>query len=538
MDLVKIPTLNTKIKAVTIYRNGAKIERTGTIEIKPGTHKLEIANLTRFLDKESVRVSGKGHATIVSFDAVDTTVEVTGYTKLDTLIKKREELQKQQVRTQSEQERIAQRMGFYSQVLENSAGEFSRWIPAGESNVDQLSSLETLVTTQLDKLHKLQIKLTEQLEKVQKEIAIVSREIDKFRREVNQYEITHSILVNVEAHKLGKCEFNISYFVNNAYWAPTYDFVLSEDTTDVTMYTVVQNNTQEDWDKVNLTVSTASRRPATITEPSPYFIQIYTPPPPRPAMRMARKEKMMAPATSGASVDDAYEAEELAAMPEEPLPDMAPPPITATAMEVGGVHVFVLPDPVKVVADGEPHAFPTSQLKLEADREFFWNAVDFAEAIEVTNVKNGDSVLLPGKTRIYYQDEYLGETHLDLVAPNEAVDVGMRFSYDLKVEKKLVEKSTEKRGLLKGNVARDYVYELTVKNYRKKMSTIKVMDRIPHSDSEIIKVEDRKFTPVPAKDELGILTWELEVPTEGEKKIKYSFKVEYPRGEIITPPLP
>ncbi len=535
--MAKLPKLDTQIKAVTIYRNGAKIERTGTIELKPGTHKLEIANLTRYLDKESVRVSGRGHATIVSFDTVDATVEVTGYSKLDDLIKKRETLQKKQIQTQSEQARITQRMEFYSQVLANSAGEFSRWIPAGESEVDRLSSLETLVTKQLDALHKLQLKLNEDLEKLQKEIAIITREIDKFRSEVNQYEITHSVLVNVEAHKLGKCEFNISYFVSNAYWEPTYDFVLSEESTDVTMYTVVQNNTQEDWDKVNLTVSTASRRTATITEPSPYFLSIYAPPPPRPRRAMAKERKLAAPAASGAVADE-LEVEEMAVIPEEPLPDMAPPPVTATAMEVGGVFVFVLPDPVKVAADGEPHAFPTSHINLEADRKFFWNAVDFAEAIEVTTIENGDSVLLPGRARIYFQDEYLGETHLSLIAPNEKVDVGMRFSYDLKVEKKLVAKSTEKKGLLKGNVARDYAYELTIKNYGQKMSAVKIMDRIPHSDSEVIKVEDRKFSPQPTKDELGVLTWEIEVPKEGETKITYSFQVEYPRGQRITPPLP
>ncbi|MFX1582538.1 MAG: mucoidy inhibitor MuiA family protein, partial [Promethearchaeota archaeon] len=246
--MAKLPKLDTKIKAVTIYRNGAKIERTGHIELKPGAHKLEIANLTRFLDKESVRVSGRGHATIVSFDTVDTTVEVSGYDKLDTLIKKRENLQKQLTSIQSELQRLTRRMNFYTQVLDNSAGEFSRWIPAGESNVDQLSSLETLVTTQVDSLTQSQMKLQEKREDIQKEIAILNREIEKFRSEMNQYEISNSVFVNVDAHKLGKCEFNISYFVSNAYWEPTYDFVLSEDSTEVTMYTVVQNNTQEDWE--------------------------------------------------------------------------------------------------------------------------------------------------------------------------------------------------------------------------------------------------------------------------------------------------
>jgi len=236
---------------------------------------------------------------------------VSGYSKLADLVKKREDLQKQLTKHQSELERVTRRMGFYTQVLDNSAPEFSRWIPAGESDVDRLSSLEALVTTQHDNLHKLQIKLRDDIERVQKEIAILNREIDKFRSEVNQYEITNSVLVNVEAHKLGKCEFTLSYFVGNAYWEPTYDFVLSEETTDVTMYTVVQNNTQEDWDKVNLTVSTASRRTAAISEPSPYYISVYAPPPPRARRAMAKEMKMAAPAASGAARDEA-ELEELA----------------------------------------------------------------------------------------------------------------------------------------------------------------------------------------------------------------------------------
>ena len=123
--MAKLPQLDTKITAVTIYRDGAKIERTGTIELKPGTHKIEIANLTRYLDRESVRVSGRGHASITSFDTVDTTTEVSGYAKLDTLVKKKEDLEKQQRQIQAELQRIVQRMGFYSQILENSAGEFS-----------------------------------------------------------------------------------------------------------------------------------------------------------------------------------------------------------------------------------------------------------------------------------------------------------------------------------------------------------------------------------------------------------------------------
>jgi uncharacterized protein (TIGR02231 family) len=526
--------LTTKVTAVTLYRDGARIERTGAITLSPGTQKIRIPNLTRYLDKESVRVSGHGYASIVSFDTVDTTVQVSGYEKLDTLAKRKEDLEKQKSQVQRELTRLSARSNFFAQVLDKSAAEFSRWIPAGECEVDRVTILESQVTTQLDQLDKTQTKVQEKLENLDKELAMVNREIDKLRREAQQYEVTNTIVVNVEAHKAGKCEFRITYFVAGAAWAPTYDFDLAEDKATVTMFTVVRNNTREDWQSVQVAVSTATNRPATLVEPSPYLLHEYVPPPP-----VAMKARTMRPATaSGYARDEAVTQE---AMLEEK--EMAPPPPAmgeseATVQEVGGVLVFVLPEPVSVPADGEPHAFRTKSVELSADRKFFWNAVDFAEVIEVTTIENGDTVLLPGKARIYSSEEYLGETVLKLVAPNEKVDLGTRFTYDLKGEKKLVAKGAEKTGLTRGNVAREYAYELTIKNFRKKPSPIKVMDRIPHSDSEKIKVENRRFSPKPTEDKLSVLTWELEVPASEETKITYSFQIDYPRGTIITPPLP
>ncbi len=533
----KTPEIKTKITAVTIYRDGARVIRTGSIQLKPGTHKLRVSNLTQFLDKESIRVSGHGHATIVSYDAVDTTVETTGFTQLDVLVKKKETLEKQQIRLQRDLGHIDSRLGFYNQILTNSAGEFSKWIPTGESEVERIGTLETLVTKQLDSLHKTRIKIKSDLENVQKQLSLVSREINKFQREVRQYEITNTILLNVEAHQAGKCEFTIKYFVQRAAWTPSYDIDLTEEDANVTMYTVVHNYTQENWDKVHLTVSTASSRPAIITEPTPYLVGVYTPKI-APRRDRAKRRVPMASKPSAAPAAGASDVMTEVALVEEPISPPIMEEVSATILETGGVHVFVLPEPVKVPADGEPHAFRTSQVKLKAEQKFFWNAVDFAEAIEVTVIENGETIILPGKAKLYRGDDFLGETRLPVIAPQEKMEVGTRFTYDLKVEKKLIAKSAEKAGLTRGNVSHEYSYELTVTNFRKKPSPLKVMDRIPHSDSEKIKVQVKKFSLKPTDSKLGIFTWETEIPAETEMKITYVFEVDYPRGLRITPPLP
>jgi uncharacterized protein (TIGR02231 family) len=539
MEMEGLPEIATEITAVTLYRDGARIERTGSMTLEPGTHKLRVSNLTQYLDKESVRVSGRGHATIVSFDVVDVTQETSGYANLAELVNRKEALEKEKQQHQNELTRLEARASYYAQILEKSAAEFSRWIPAGECEVEQLTKLETLTTTQLNRLEKTRIKLIEAIDKLQKDIAIVDRELAKFRSQVPQYAISNQVVINIDVQKAGDCQFSVTYFVRRASWAPSYDFDLSEEKAKVTLHTVVINNTQEDWPNVKLTVSTATSRPAVITEPSPYLIREYVPPVPTPravaSRALGRKAKM--DKAEGAALDDIeYEAEEVAAALPPPPPEMEV--AHARTLETGGVHVFVLPNPVKVPADGEPHAFQISKSEFMAERKFFWNAVDFAEAIEVTMIENGDTVLLPGKARVYSGDDYLGETYLKLVAPREKVDVGTRFTYDLKVEKKLIAKGAEKAGLTRGKVQREYSYELTVTNFRKTPSPVKLMDRIPHSDSELIKVQSKKFSLDPNEHKLGILTWEFDVPASGELKITYTFEIEYPRGLRVTPPLP
>ncbi len=537
-DLAKI---DTKITAVTVYRDGARIERSGAITLKPGAHKLRIPDLTRFLDKESVRVSGRGHASILSFDTVDSTVEASGYAKLDKLVKQQKDFEKKKARINQTLARITIREQFFTQILSNSATEFSRWIPAGECDVAQLTSIDTLTTTNLEKLEKERAKAQTELKALEKELAIVIREIEKFRRSVQQYEVTNTIILNIDAQKAGKCEFNITYFVRRAAWAPNYDIDLKEEAAEITTFTVVINNTLEDWENVKLTVSTASSRPAVVTEPNPLLLRVYKPRPkgrPRRTGAARAKRDSRRPEEERTEMDGIDDLIATTAMeqPAAPAPDMKL--ATATAVETGGVHVFVLPEMVNVPADGEPHAFRISQTKLSAERKYFWNAVDFAEVIETTQIKNGDTVLLPGRAKVYSGEDYLGESVLKVVAPREKFDTGIRFTYDLKVEKKLVEKSAEKSGFTGGKVSREYTYELAIKSFRKKASSIKVMDRIPHSDSEKIKVDDKRMSPKPSETRLGILTWELDIPAGGETKITYEFEVEYPKEIQITPPLP
>ncbi|MFW9926410.1 MAG: DUF4139 domain-containing protein, partial [Candidatus Thorarchaeota archaeon] len=123
-------------------------------------------------------------------------------------------------------------------------------------------------------------------------------------------------------------------------------------------------------------------------------------------------------------------------------------------------------------------------------------------------------------------------------APREKFRLGTRVAYDVKVEKKLIEKDTEKAGLTRGKKKRGYKYSLEIKSFAKQDITIKIVDVIPHSNSEKITVELIALSLQAKKEELGVLEWETKIQSGTESKIDYAYEVEWEKEVSIRPPLP
>jgi uncharacterized protein (TIGR02231 family) len=205
---------------------------------------------------------------------------------------------------------------------------------------------------------------------------------------------------------------------------------------------------------------------------------------------------------------------------------------------LGGITVYNVPGEVSIPADNDQHPVTLTLEEFESRRLHFWNAAAMAEAVAQDEITNGDSVLLPGNVKVYAAGDFIGETHLNLKAPREKFRLGTRVAYDVKVEKKLLEKDTEKAGITRGKQKRGYKYSLDMQNFSKQGITIKVVDVIPHSSSERINVELVGPSIPTKKEELGVLEWETNIDAGVEFKIEYSYEVEWEKDVSIRPPLP
>ncbi|MCK5264331.1 MAG: DUF4139 domain-containing protein, partial [Candidatus Thorarchaeota archaeon] len=199
---------------------------------------------------------------------------------------------------------------------------------------------------------------------------------------------------------------------------------------------------------------------------------------------------------------------------------------------------YEVPGQITIEANRDPSPITLTLEEFESKRLHYWNAYAMQEVVAQDEITNGDSVLLPGPVKVYAAGDYIGETNLDTISPREKFRLGTRAAYDVKAERKLLEKDTEKAGFTRGKQKRGYKYSLELKNFSKHEIEIRLIDRIPYSNSEKITIEMDEPSLLTKTMELGIITWETKMNPDQELTIEYSYEVEWEKDLMIRPPLP
>ena len=221
----------------------------------------------------------------------------------------------------------------------------------------------------------------------------------------------------------------------------------------------------------------------------------------------------------------------------EPQPELET--VTSDVSSSFGVQKYTLNTKYTVASDKNPKPIPLHKEKLPSILQYFWTTTAPSRVLCNNKIRNKSLLILPGDAKVYVADEYIGETYLDLIAPNEEFKLGERITYDVKVEKKLKEKKKEKEGALKGKRSVSYSYEIKIENLNKVEEELIIYDRIPHSVSERIKVKLGEFSDDPASNVMNVLKYVIDMKLVKEKKsITYDYEVVYEKDVNIHPALP
>ena len=547
------------ITNVTVYTDRAQITRKGRVAFdKDGAQELAIGGLPSGLDADSLRASGRGTVavTIIGVESRTRFLAETAHEGTRDLQSQLRDLQDRDNVLVRRDEVLSQRLATVQQLSDSAASRFARGLAEGKTSLENAAQLLDFVANQTTQIkeERFQIErerrdLIAQLNALKEQVAQMSpnnRKRDNF------------VSVSVEAQSAGEWELELSYTIRNASWLPVYDARLAtnavlsstrnvapspnndgfDSVLTLTYGAMLSQKSGEDWNDSHITLSTA--RPSLGSLPpklEPVLVDVYAPPMPRAmAMPMMARSRTFAESDEAAPGGAADAMSNLSPMPE--LPEPAPPveaqTITAQVEENGATVTFRLPRPMSVPSDGQPHRAQVATQDLPCKLDFVSVPRRASLGFLRATTRNDSALnLLPGKANIFRDGEFAGSTQLESVAPTQEFKLFLGPDEQVRVERELTAREVEKN--LLGNVRRHHFsYVIKLENLKTFPVRLTVLDQVPVSRNESIKVKLRETNPAPQTNEMGELRWELTLQPNSKSELHFEYSIEAPRDAQVT----
>ena len=530
-DLKRMPVAS-RITAVTVYSDRALTSRSTTLNLKPGSYLIAFEALPTLILDDSVRVEGKGTAaaTIAGLEIRRSFLEQSGEKKVKELDEEIRGLERRSALLDARKAGLSSQKAFLESIRVAWGERISKELAIGRPTSAELLEASGFVGAGVTKAE-------EQSREIEIEKNSIQDKIDALRRQRNEAsgsgrKETKSVEVAVEITREGSLTLELAAIIPRAGWVPAYDVRLAADakTAELTFRAMLRQQTGEDWNNVDLTLSTA--RPALGGAPSelrPWRISLHRP---QPAMqkeifRASSAAPMEAVKLGRMQMDGAKQE-------ETPTEDESAAFETARISDEQSSVAFHIPRPLDVPSDGSRHGSVVAIEQLPVSMEFMAIPKLSPYVFLKSEIVNRAAwPLLPGKVNTFVGNSYTGSSQLKKVAAGEKFD--LFFGTDDQVTVKREELKQHREAGLFGKNRIDYRYRIQLANFRKEPLTLTLLDQLPLAGDEEIKVslDEPSIKPDQIKND-GTLVWKTPLQPGEKKELTFGIVVEYPKEREIT----
>lgn len=493
--------INSIIKEVAIYRNGAVVKRTGTLALKSGKWKTNISGLSSSLDASTVRLS-------LPEKVSGSNVQVMSLTD--------EQKESVTMELNAKIKKISGKISAKNKQIElwNLNGDFSA------KNTLSLSDVSEYIEKLSDRLES----LTDDVEKLNTEKKKLEKELKKVSSNADRFYVS----VDLDVDEEGQYPFELSYYENDVSWYPFYEIHTEEQESflSLRLRAKINQQTHEDFSKVKVTLYTGNPAlSADIPELNPQYLSFYTPL--QKSMSLGRAESFAAAAPMGMMLEETvFDSADSSAMREVHAPE-------ATVSQTDTMMEYVLPAPMDISRNNEITSDLNSKriackYHIVAVPKLDSNGYLAAEVqtADINEVINSTAI-------VYHKGTYIGEIYIDadLSKPTYEVSLGQDEGIKLKREQK---KRYQSNVLLKGQKKVEFEYELVVKSSKNKECQICLLDQIPVSNDKSIEVSLKESSGASLEAESGKLKWEFDLPANESKVLKLHYDVAWPKDKNLS----
>jgi len=526
--------LDAPIAGVTVFKDGARVQRGGVVNLEPGLWPVVIGNLPASVDPDSVRIAARGR------DVALLNVEVHRRYRTDPLREETARLLlevercRDAVQALDDEDTAEQaRLSFLNHLSGAAAAALARALSFGRADHDDLARMAGHLGTDTASTLARRREISARRRTAQRELQAAEQRLADAERQAGHADAFIEVSATLEATAATRAELELSYHVSGASWRPLYDLALEGERLAVTYLAEVTQQTGEDWPAAEMVLSTTRRGlHQTLPELDPWYIG-RAQPIPRPlaagrSMGVARAAPQPGALTAMAATTAGPGAPEVAGLEEAA-------PLAAEPGESGAGLAYRVAHPLAVPADGAPHSTMVARFGLDAVIDYLAVPALAPEAyLRATVTNSSPLLLLPGPARVFHDAQFVGETSLETVAGGEEFELQLGVDDQIRIERELRRRSTTK-AVIGSTRTIDIAYEITVENHRPRPARVSVHDHIPVSTDGDIKVRLRETSPNPAEqNDLGELTWDLSLEGGQAATIRHRFTVEHPAQVTIT----
>ena len=240
------------INKVTVFTNGAQVERSKSVVLVSGEQVVTFTGFSPYMDKKSLQVKAKGHLTILGVSErtahPDSAAQVKRLRAAEDDVKAVERRIQQ---TKDEQEMLTAQL----ELVKTNCSVAGRTVATPLANIKELNAY---YAQQVLSVKERSQELEEQLQKLNDELKRKQDTCDSIAK-LKLKNITE-IDVKLEAKQAGRADFDITYYVKNAGWFPSYDIRSNsiKEPLQLSYKANIYQNTREEWKNVPVTLSSAN----------------------------------------------------------------------------------------------------------------------------------------------------------------------------------------------------------------------------------------------------------------------------------------
>lgn len=536
--------LDAPIREVTVYTDQALVIRRGSVTLtEAGESAIMLGGLPQRLTKESLRASARA-AIGARLLGVDVSAEFHAAAPEEQLARLRGEitaLEREVAALGSRLALIKRQRGWLDTLGEQSARSLAYGMTRGSAQPDDATRIFSFTRDESERLSALWLDTRRERKEKLEALEAKRREYDALAKGAGSDRLR--AVIRVAADTPGEVALEVTYLVPAARWTPRYDARVNTQTATLRLsqQALVSQWTGEDWLAVPLSLSTARPSAATtLPDEAPvwYIDQFHPLPPPQPRMYAA---SAAGPVRAAKSMVAGMPSDMMLSAPVEEA-EIADVGFAAASVErAGAAQVFRVSGGADVPSDGQPHTVGLSDAELPVTLEYVAAPVVASGAHLRALATNTLGHTLPaGALHAFHAgpggEEYVGETRLESVAEGAPLKLYLGVDDSVTVKRELVERDTDKGNLLQGGIRRTTLgYRATIANHTQAQQRVLLLDRIPVSRHERIKVKPQEMRPQPsAQTGLDQLTWTLTLAPGEERKVEWRILIESPADMEVS----